>query len=112
VAEVTIKQKERMGRSDMTTSSYNLVMVEVRIAELKAKLSEYLRAVRRGHSITVLDRDQPIARIVPYRAGEAGVRIRKPLPGAGRLQDVPLPPPLPFETDIVALLLEDREKGR
>lgn len=87
-------------------------MRAVRIAELKAKLSEHLRAVRRGHTITVFDRDQPIARIVPYRNGEGGVRIRKPLPGAGRIQDVPLPPPLPFETDIVALLLEDREKDR
>ena len=96
----------------MTISSYNLVMKEVRIAELKAKLSEHLRAVRRGHTITVFDRDQPIARIVPYRKDQGGVRIRKPLPGAGRLQDVPLPPPLPFETDIVALLLEDREKSR
>src|SRR5688500_19818851 len=76
----------------MTISSYNLVMKEVRIAELKAKLSEHLRAVRRGHTITVLDRDEPIARIVPYRKDQGGVRIRKPLPGAGRLQDVPLPP--------------------
>lgn len=41
----------------MTISSYNLVMKEVRIAELKAKLSEHLRAVRRGHTITVFDRD-------------------------------------------------------
>ncbi len=96
----------------MTTSGYNLVMKEVRIAELKARLSEYLRAVRRGDSITVLDRDQPIARIVPYRKDQGGVRIRKPLPGAPRLRDIPIPPPLPFETDIVALLLEDREKGR
>lgn len=95
----------------MTISSYNLVMSEVRIAELKAKLSEHLRAVRRGDTITVFDRDEPIARIVPYRK-EGAVRIRMPLPGAGRLQDVPLPPPLPFETDIVALLLEDRESGR
>jgi prevent-host-death family protein len=96
----------------MTISGYNLVMKEVRIAELKAKLSEHLRAVRRGHTITVFDRDQPIARIVPYRADKGGVRIREPLPGAGRLQDVPLPPPLPFETDIVALLLEDRQGDR
>jgi prevent-host-death family protein len=99
----------------MTISGYNQVIVgpekAVRIAELKAKLSEHLRAVRRGHTITVLDRDQPIARIVPYRSSGA-VRIRKPAPGAPRLQDIPLPPPLPMKTDIVALLLEDREKGR
>ncbi len=95
----------------MTTSGYNLVMKEVRIAELKAKLSEYLRAVRRGDSITVLDRDEPIARIVPFRR-DREIRIRRPLPGAGRLQDVPLPPPLEIETDIVALLLEERQRDR
>jgi len=32
-------------------------MKQVRIAELKARLSEYLRAVRRGETIAVLDRE-------------------------------------------------------
>ncbi len=95
----------------MTTSGYNLVMKEVRIAELKARLSEYLRAVRRGDSVTVFDRDEPIARIVPYRSS-GSVRIRLPARGAPRLKDIPLPPPLPMKTDIVKLLLEDRERGR
>jgi prevent-host-death family protein len=99
----------------MTISGYNQVIVgpekAVRIAELKAKLSEHLRAVRRGHTITVLDRDQPIARIVPYRSSGA-VRIRKPAPGAPRLQDIPLPPPLDLDFDIVELLLEERQSGR
>ena len=36
-------------------------MKEVRIAELKARLSEYLRAVRRGETIAVLDRETPVA---------------------------------------------------
>ncbi|HEY3171942.1 MAG TPA: type II toxin-antitoxin system prevent-host-death family antitoxin [Thermoanaerobaculia bacterium] len=86
-------------------------MKEVRIAELKAKLSEYLRAVRRGDSITVLDRDEPIARIVPFRK-DGEIRVRRPLPGAGRLGSVPLPPPLGIETDIVELLLEERQNDR
>jgi prevent-host-death family protein len=86
-------------------------MNRVRIADLKAKLSQYLRAVRRGESITVLDREEPIARIVPYRR-DGEIRIRRPLPGAGRLQDVPMPPPLEMETDIVALLLEERQNDR
>ncbi|MDP9265911.1 MAG: type II toxin-antitoxin system prevent-host-death family antitoxin [Chloroflexota bacterium] len=33
--------------------------------ELKATLSEQLRAVRAGESITVTDRGEPIARLVP-----------------------------------------------
>jgi len=32
-------------------------MKHVRIAELKSRLSEYLRAVRRGETIAVLDRE-------------------------------------------------------
>lgn len=41
---------------------------EVRIAEFKSRLSEYLRAVRRGQEIVVKDRETPIARVVPYEA--------------------------------------------
>ena len=41
-------------------------MKSVRIAELKSKLSEYLRGVRKGQSVIVLDRETPIARIVPF----------------------------------------------
>ncbi len=40
-------------------------MRAVRIAELKAHLSEHLRAVQDGATVTVLDRNTPIARIVP-----------------------------------------------
>ncbi len=98
------------GPEYVTIYGYNLVMKRVRIAELKARLSEHLRAVRRGQTVTVLDREQPIARIVPYAA--TPVRVRKPSPRAGRLTDVALPPPLRAATDVVALLLEDRELGR
>jgi prevent-host-death family protein len=39
---------------------------EVGIAELKDKLSEYLRAVRKGGEVVIKDRETPIARLVPY----------------------------------------------
>jgi len=81
----------------------------VRVAELKARLSEYLRRVRRGHPVTVLDRETPIARIVPYAADTATLRIRRPRPGAGRPSSVRLPPPLKIGVDIVALLMEERQ---
>src|SRR5207244_4161099 len=38
-------------------------MDTVGIAELKARLSEHLRAVRRGRTLTVLDRDRPVAAV-------------------------------------------------
>jgi prevent-host-death family protein len=87
-------------------------MDAVRVAELKAKLSEYLRRVRRGHPVTVLDRDTPIARIVPYAAEAASLTIRRPSPGAGRPSAVRLPPRLKTDVDIVALLMEERQPER
>jgi prevent-host-death family protein len=80
-------------------------MSEVGIAELKARLSEHLRAVRNGGTLTVLDRDTPIARIVPYAAQP--LEIRK---ATRRLRDLKLPPKPSKPTDSVAVLLEDRRR--
>ena len=40
-------------------------MRQAKIANLKNNLSRYLDHVRRGGSVIVLDRDRPIARLVP-----------------------------------------------
>jgi len=74
----------------------------VRIAELKSRLSEHLRSVRNGRTLTVLDRDTPIAPIVPYAAEPLEVR-----PATRRLRDLELPPPPASPTDSLAVLLED-----
>lgn len=87
-------------------------MSTVRIADLKSRLSEHLRKVRAGRSLTVLDRDTPIARIVPWEDGWNSLKTRPPLPGAPSLQKVKLPPPLPVRGDIVSLLLEERQGDR
>lgn len=86
-------------------------MKEVRIAELKARLSEYLRAVRRGETISVLDRDTPIAMIVPIHAGPT-LRVRKPAPGTPKPNRVSLPRALKVRVDVVDLLLEERQAHR
>ena len=44
----------------------------VKIADLKNNLSRHLARVRRGSEITVYDRNTPVARILPYRAGDGG----------------------------------------
>ena len=82
-------------------------MNSIGVAELKAKLSEYLRAVRKGHEVTITDRDQPIARLVPI-AGTGALTIREPTSVYAALADVPLPAPVLTRVDAVALLLEDR----
>jgi antitoxin (DNA-binding transcriptional repressor) of toxin-antitoxin stability system len=43
-----------------------------RIAELKNQLSRYLEHVREGGSVLVLDRDQPVAQIVPLHRTTRG----------------------------------------
>lgn len=87
-------------------------MDSVRIADLKSHLSEHLRTVRGGRSLTVLDRDTPIARIVPWATGSGLLRLRSPLPGAPKLQRVPLPAPLRIRGDVVKLLMEERQGER
>ena len=77
----------------------------VGIAELKARLSAHLGAVRKGRSVTVLDRGTPVARIVPY-GGEA-MEVRR---ATRRPADLTLPPKPARKTDSVALLLEDRQR--
>ena len=51
-------------------------MKKARIAELKDNLSRYLDHVRGGGSVLVLDRDQPVAQIVPLPGGSRGTFSR------------------------------------
>jgi prevent-host-death family protein len=81
----------------------------VKVAELKARLSAYLRAARRGHPVTVCDRDTPVARLVPYVTEGEPLTVRQPI---GALHDVALPPPLRRRVDSLAALLEERQLGR
>ena len=49
----------------------------VKVAELKAKLSEFLRAARAGHGVIVCDRETPIARLVPYSPQPEPLEVRR-----------------------------------
>lgn len=89
----------------MTCDDYNIVMTNIRIADLKARLSEHLRTVRKGRTLTVLDRDTPIARIVPYAAEPLEIRR-----ATRRLRDLKLPPRSAKPTDSLAMLLDDRRR--
>ena len=98
----------------VTSYDYYMVMSKqsaevVRVAELKARLSEYLRMVRRGHPITVCDRETPIARLVPVEPGPEPLRTRKPIRTLGEVQ---FPPPLGRRVNSLTALLEERQPGR
>jgi|GEM_PF-585170 len=98
----------------MTIIDYHVTMkktadVPVRVAALKARLSEYLRAVRGGQPVVVYDRDTPVARLVPYVAGGEPVSIR---PALRALHDIPLPLPLGRPVNSLQVLLEERQPAR
>ena len=72
-------------------------MIErVGVAELKARLSEYLR------------RNREIARIVPLESSDPLI-VRKRSGLIRCLADIPLPPPLELDIDVLELLAEERE---
>jgi prevent-host-death family protein len=92
---------------EVVTHDCRVTMKTVGVAEFKSRLSEYLRNVRKGHDLVILDRDQPIARVIPHTASGPLV-VREPIKGYRTLGDLPLPTPARLRTDAVALLLEDR----
>lgn len=93
-----------MRLADVTSDDHNQVMSKVGIADLKAHLSRHLRSVRGGRTITVVDRDTPVAQIVPFDVA-AALEIRRAIRKPGELR---LPPPLTKATDSLGALLRDR----
>jgi prevent-host-death family protein len=82
----------------------------VGVAELKARLSAYLRRARGGEAVTVYDRDTPVARLVPYEGRfQATLSVRK---AKSSLRDVELPSPLGRDIGSVEALAEERQAGR
>lgn len=89
-------------------------MDTVTVAQLKAKLSYYLREVREGRSFTVLSRDIPVATLGPYDPLDADdLEIIEPTEDPALWGVVDLPPLL-LSRDIVEILDEvraDRDFG-
>ena len=84
-------------------------MERVTVAELKARLSHYLREVRAGKSFTVTSRDIPIASLGPHDPDEIDdLVIIEPSEDPATWGQVDLPP-LGREIDVVALIREDRD---
>lgn len=67
---------------------------KVGIAELKAHLSEYVRAAQKGKEIIIKDRDAPIAKMVPIRDRKWPPRIipaSRPVKGIDEMPGVTVP---------------------
>jgi prevent-host-death family protein len=89
---------------EMTIRDHNKVMSKVGIADLKAHLSHHLRKVRGGRTLTVVDRNTPVAQIIPYDA-EALLEVRRATRKPSTLRR---PQPGSKPTDSLSVLLEDR----
>jgi prevent-host-death family protein len=86
-------------------------MSKVGVADLKAKLSEHLRTVKRGEEVIVYDRNEPIARIVPFTT-RGSLIVREPVRSYKSFRDIKLPSPVKLDVDPVELLLQDRNRER
>lgn len=96
-------------------------MVYVNIAELKNRLSHYLKLVRRGEPVLVKDRDRVVARIEPVlgaaeegseeehlaRLAEKGV-LRA---ARGKVDDIDFSSRPRMKRSLVGAVLEEREEG-
>jgi prevent-host-death family protein len=83
-------------------------MITANISELKARLSHYLRVVRRGETVTVTDRGRPVAEIAPVAAARGMLETRE---ARFDLRDFDSAlSPLPV--DSLAALLEERQVER
>jgi antitoxin (DNA-binding transcriptional repressor) of toxin-antitoxin stability system len=93
-------------------------MKTVSVSELKANLSRYLRDVRRGSEIQVLDRGVPVARLTqPGRLGNDQTNAHRERlisagivrAGKGKAADVLKKPALKIRGGLSRALDEDRE---
>ena len=83
-------------------------MSRVTVAELKARLSHYLREVRAGKSFTVTSRDIPVATLGPWEPAEIDdLEILEPAENPRTWGQTDLPP-LDRVIDVDALLREVR----
>jgi prevent-host-death family protein len=85
--------------------------VKVGIRRLRDGLSAYLRRVREGESILVVDRGEPVARIVPMVVGSDGLvklAARGVVRWSGGKPRVRRNPPKVREGRVSHLVVEDR----
>lgn len=87
------------------------------VAELKNRLSHFLRIVARGETVTVLDRGRPVAQLGPIPAGDQGLTdlVARGLarPPRQKLDASFWKRTLPRSRDsVVSALLDEREEPR
>lgn len=100
-------------------------MIQTNISTAKSQLSSYLERVKGGEEVVIADRNQPVAKLVPYQPGSMGssrwgarlaeLARRGEVRLAGNLDEpLELKPARAPEggAKVVAALLEERRQGR
>jgi antitoxin (DNA-binding transcriptional repressor) of toxin-antitoxin stability system len=94
-------------------------MEQATISQLKNRLSAYLRLVKAGKNVLILDRDEPIATLEPIKASQMDARLKR-LRGDGVIRPARGRLPLDLLRDsapkskrsLLEALLEERREGR
>jgi prevent-host-death family protein len=106
------------GRSDANLTIYGqvrtfLVMIETNTSQFKARLGQFMRAVREGAEVIIKDRDEPVARLVPFEArgqGEERLLCSRKSPSAPPLGQVRVRPVRYRGASSTELLRSDRDR--
>lgn len=93
-------------------------MTRASVSDLKANLSRYLREVRRGGEVQIVDRGVPVARLIglappaadaePERRGRL-IRAGILLPGEGDASAILARPPIQVSAHLSTAVQEERE---
>ncbi len=81
----------------------------VRLADFKAHLSRYIRGVRQGRPLTLLDRQMPVAQVVPYSEKPGKLAVRPAIRKSGQVR---FPAPPGKRLDVVRFAAEERQRYR
>ena len=96
-------------------------MRSVNVAELKNQLSKYLTFARSGEEIVIRDRNLPVAKLIPFSAGDASDeelllvaagKMRLPKESADLEKLLKVPSGRTMGRGVTGALLEEREQSR
>lgn len=98
-------------------------MIHATISQVKNSLSAYLRKVRAGETVLIMDRKTPVASLVPVSGGSdvdprldrlvaAGLVERGGRWKVGEADEEHAPTRLAGDVDVVAAVVEERRSGR
>lgn len=104
---------------------YNGLVKKTNISTLKRDLSRYIEYVRKGGTVRIFDRDNPVADIVPlerrekYKDEEIEALMQRlerqgtvEIRGAGRFDMAKLGKPVKTKASVVAAIIDERREGR